>query len=215
MPDDDGFRPKEPTESLAPPAQIFRQPDSPQRARKVACAKHEDRLEDPLDKSLENAVYLLNYAAEAGIDVNAETAQIIIGAAKQGNAIWSGNDAGKTFAAISNLAAKVRPVTAETLRACRDDSDRSIRSYKIMSIWLAAIILPLSMISFIYTSLSNSISADLVSANEQIVQLHQQLDPVQPSSTALPPAAALPGLQQFAATMRAIYNRTWQLIFLS
>jgi hypothetical protein len=49
----------------------------------------------------------------------------------------------------------------------------------------------------------------LVSANEQIVQLHQQLD----AAAKTPPAGALPGLQQFAATMRAIYNRTWQLNF--
>jgi hypothetical protein len=169
---------------------------------------------DQLDLTLTNAEYLLNYAVEAGIEVEPDITQRIIAARSLGKAIWNGPGAGDLVNAITKLAAKLLPVTAETLRACREDADDAISSYKRIVMWLAAVIIPLSMISFIYTAISNSITADLKTANDLAVTLHTQLDPSTPggANQAAPPGS-LAELQLFAATMRAIYSRTRQLNF--
>lgn len=160
---------------------------------------------------LDNAGHLLRYAVEAGIAVEADTAQRIIQARIEGDTAWNGAEAGLLATAITKLAALVHPVTAETLRACREQACSTIRNYRSMACALAFIILPLSMISFVYNGLSNAVTADLTSANTLAVNLHAQL------STAGTPAAStaalnsLPDLQQYAATIRSIRARTIQL----
>jgi hypothetical protein len=165
-----------------------------------------------LDLTLTNAEYLLNYAVEAGIAVEPDITQRIIAARRLGDAVWDSPDAGALVSAITKLAGKLHPVTAETLRGCREDADDAISSYKKIVFWLAAFIIPLSVVSFIYTAISNSITAELKIANELAVTLHTQLDP---SATAEPSQSAPPGalaeLQRFAATTRAVYSRTRQL----
>ena len=101
-----------------------------------------------LELALKNAEYLLSYAVEAGIEIDPDIPQRIIAARRQGEAIWDGPDAGALISAITKLAAKLHPVTAETLRACREESHGAIRGYKRIALWLASIIIPLSMISF-------------------------------------------------------------------
>ena len=136
-----------------------------------------------LELTLANAEYLLNYAIEAGIEVDPDTIQRIIEAKRVGHAIWDSPDAGAMISAVTKLAGKLLPVTAETLRACRDDANDAISDYKRIVIWLASFIIPLSMISFIYTAISNSITADVNKANDLAVTLHQQLDPLAPTAT--------------------------------
>jgi len=162
-----------------------------------------------LEAMLEDAGYLLKYAAEAGIAVDPEMAQLIISARNRGSAVCDGPEAGPLVAAVSKLAAQLHPVTAETLRACRDDSDDAIASYKRVAFWLAGIIIPLSMISFIYTGISNSITSELKTANDLTVTLHSQLDQLDPSKPV--PQASLTALQQFALAMRASYAHARQL----
>jgi hypothetical protein len=167
---------------------------------------------DQLDLTLVNAEYLLNYAVEAGIEVEPDITQRIITARRRGQAIWDSPDAGDLVSAVTKLAGKLLPVTAETLRACREDADDAISSYKRIVVWLAAFIIPLSMISFIYTAISNSITADLKVANDLAVTLHTQLDTSTPASTNQgAPPGALAELQLFTATIRAVYSRTRQL----
>lgn len=167
---------------------------------------------DQLDLTLANAGYLLNYAVEAGIEVDLDTTQRIIAARRLGHAVWDSPDAGALVTAVTKLAAKLLPVTAETLRACREDADDAISSYKRIVVWLAAFIIPLSMISFIYTAISNSITADLKIANDLAVTLHTQLDTSTPAGTIQSaPPGTLSELQLFTATIRAVYSRTRQL----
>lgn len=175
-------------------------------------AKHRKRGNEQLEVALRNAEYLLNYAVEAGIEVETETAQRIIAARCLGNVVWETPDAGAVVAAITKLAAKLHPVTAETLRACREEAHDTIRGYKHIVYWLAAFIIPLSMISFISTGISNTITTDLKNANELAVTLHAQLDAATTAdSSSVPPKGALSELQQFAAMMRDIHSRTRQL----
>jgi hypothetical protein len=167
------------------------------------------------DTLLENAVYLLNYAIEAGIAVDAELAQRIIAAGRRGDAAWADAAAGCLASDIASIAGLVHPVTAETLRACREQAHATIRSYKWIAIVLAVFIIPLSMISFIYTGISNCITTDLTTANQLAVSLHTQLGTTLLGPTGpgvqTPPPNSLSDLQQFAATIRSIYNRAGQL----
>jgi len=166
---------------------------------------------------LKHAEYLLDYAVEAGIELDADIAQRIISARGLGSSIWDDPEAGDLIAAITKLAAKLRPVTAETLRACRDDAKGAIRLYRRIVYALAAIIIPLSVLSFICTGISNSITADLNAANNLVLSLHTQLDSstqpaaVQIAVDRIAPPGSLAEAQQFAALMRAIYSRAQQL----
>jgi hypothetical protein len=167
---------------------------------------------DQLELALKNAEYLLSYAVEAAIEVEPDIAQRIITARRVGEAIWDSPEAGALVTAITKLAAKLHPVTAETLRACREEANDAIRGYKRIVYWLAAFIIPLSMISFIYTGISNSITADIKTANDLTVTLHTQLDTSAPAAgSQSPPAGSLSDLQQFAVTIRAIYGHARQL----
>lgn len=165
-----------------------------------------------LERILEDAKYLLHYAVEAGIEVDPETARRVIAGTRLGHTVWDSADAGELLTAITKLAAKLHPVTAETLRACRDEADDAIRSYKRIVYWLAGFIVPLSMISFVYTSITNTITAELKIANDLAVTLHLQLDTTTPAApNQAPPSGSVTGLQQFTVAMRAIYSRTRQL----
>lgn len=165
-----------------------------------------------LELALKNAEYLLSYAVEAGIEIDPDIPQRIIAARRQGEAIWDGPDAGALISAITKLAAKLHPVTAETLRACREESHGAIRGYKRIALWLASIIIPLSMISFIYTGISNSITANIKTANDLTVILHTRLDTPAPAGVVQNlPADSLSDLQQLAVAIRAIYGHALQL----
>ncbi|GAB3762135.1 hypothetical protein GCM10028796_13370 [Ramlibacter monticola] len=76
---------------------------------------------------------------------------------------------------------------------------------------LAAIIVPLSLASFIYTSISNTIAAQIKIANDLAVELHLKVDIPALSPTQVPPPTSVTQLQQFAVAMRATYSRANQL----
>ncbi|MDP9106363.1 MAG: hypothetical protein M3N49_10585 [Candidatus Eremiobacteraeota bacterium] len=170
-----------------------------------------------LDQMLPAAEQLLIYAAENGIAIDEDVAQRIIAANHAGAPSWDGAEAGKLLAAIAALAAKVRPVTADALTWGRTTAPREIRNYTIVALSLVLVIVPLSILSFITTGLSNSINTSLQTANTLAVSLHTQLDPASSTNTAAKPAsiaappASLGELQQFAATIRAVRDHTVQL----
>jgi hypothetical protein len=114
-------------------------------------------------------------------------------------------------AAITKLAAKLHPVTAETLRACREEARGWIRSYRRLVYCLAGFIIPFSVFSFICSGISNSITADLKTANDLLVTLHVQFDSMPTNASQAPPPESLSQLQQFTVAMRSIYWRTRQL----
>jgi hypothetical protein len=172
-----------------------------------------------LHEGLLDSVYLLEYAADEGIHLHPSDIQTIVGAVKSGHSIWESDHAGSVLAAMSRVSRSTHPVTAASLRACRNNAKSTIRGYRAFALVLAFVAIPFSAFSFSYTGISNLISTNVAAANDQIVQLHQQLDEFprsssQDGSTPAPPLA-LQGLQQFAVNMRAIYNRTDQLNYLA
>ena len=102
-------------------------------------------------------------------------------------------------------------MTAETLRACRVDAPKAIRGYEGFVYVLAVLIVPLSIVSFVYTSLSNTISTQLKIANDLAVALHLEVDALPKSPEQAPPRGSVRQLQQFAVAMRAAHVHACQL----
>src|SRR5882724_6532027 len=104
-----------------------------------------------LEDQLKNAERLLFYASEAGIDIAADVREEILGAVAAHGASQSPASAAAFLAASTKLAAAVRPVTAASLRACenKDEINRTVHLYRLVAIWLAVIIIPISLITFV------------------------------------------------------------------
>jgi hypothetical protein len=180
------------------------------------------------DQSLNDAERLLKYAAEIGIDVDADTRDHILEARAANGTGWSKDIAANLLMALTKVAASVKPVTAESLKACSDDTGHTVHSYWLVSVCLAIFIVPFSLASFLSTAISTAIRTDITTANELAVKLRAQLGPAPSQATTatnantaakplspLPPglneADVITELQQYASTIRDIDARARQL----
>jgi hypothetical protein len=166
-------------------------------------------------EALQDAERLLKYAAEFGIETDADTRDRILRARSAGSTGWDGETAANLLAALTKLAAQLKPVSAESLKAGADNSP-TIRSYWVVAICLAAVIFPFSLASFVGSSISSTMRTDIATANELAVKLRTQLGPPQsaPQTAAVSvndTATAITELQLFASTNRAIDARARQL----
>jgi hypothetical protein len=178
-----------------------------------------------LHRELQRAERVLFFAIEAGVDVGDEVRNSIIGAATTPDAQRTPASAAGLLSAITKLNAAVRPVTADSLVACQDSKrvESVVKSYRRVAVFLAIFIIPISLITFVTTSISEAMMKDIDAANVLAVKLSDEIGP--PGS---PPAAGTridPGklprgvkefdvirdLQVFAATARAIDARARQL----
>ena len=195
-------------------------------------------------EALQDAERLLKYAAEIGIDVDNKTRSSVLAARLAVSAGWNEKTAADLLAALTKLAAQLKPVTAESLGSY--NTRPTVRTYWIVAICLAILIVPFSVASFVTSAISKTISADITTANDLAVKLTAQFGPFSnrtpaaaqgpsnpssetPASTTssgnptkagsslpagLSPAEAVTELQQFASLIRAIYTRSQQLNWL-
>ena len=179
--------------------------------------------------ALNDAERLLRYAAEIGVDVDDNTRNSILEARATFSGGWNEKTAANLLAALTKLAAQLKPVTAESL--CCFDTRPTVRNYWIIAICLAVCIVPFSVASFVASAISKTIGTDIVTANDLAVKLTTQLGasgsrtPAGAATTAsdaasgfassvppgLSPADVVTEFQTFAATNRAIYARARQL----
>jgi hypothetical protein len=189
--------------------------DDSKPTAEAANRKHPRHQRTPqFGEVLHDAEHLLNYAVEAGIEVEPDVAKRILAAMKVGDAVWDSPEAGELAAAITKLAAKLKPVTAETLRACREDAHDAIAGYKRIALYLASFVFILSFFSFISAGISSKIKADITAANEYLLTLHTQVDTLKLPGEA-PPSLLLGELQKFAIDMRSTLNHSRQLKWFS
>jgi G:T/U-mismatch repair DNA glycosylase len=154
---------------------------------------------------LADANHLLAYAVEAGIEVERDIVEPILAADKREEANWQAfQDAGALLTAITRLAKQLHPVTAETLRACREQAHTIIKKYEFYVFMLAIILVPASISNAVYTGLTDKINLQIDEGNELVLQLN---------SSPLPPADRLFALQQLTIRTREIENRAHQLNF--
>ena len=182
---------------------------------------------------LEDAERLLKYAAEFGIDIDQATRDHVLQARTASSTGWPEQTAANLIAALTTLAARVKPVTAASLKACCDETKPTVRTYLIVALCLAILIVPFSVASFLAGAISVNIRADLNTANDLAVKLQGQLGYPQQETpagttptfpcTAFPPATPqepptavdkneiITELQLYASTIRAIDARARQL----
>jgi len=174
-------------------------------------------------EALEDAERLLKYAAEFGIDIDEDIRDHILKARSAITIGWDEETAANLLKALAKLAARLKPVTAESLKACSDNTRPTVRNYWTVAICLAAVIFPFSLASFVGSAISNAMRTDIAVANDLAVKLRTQLVPPQGATQTVSAAGAPAGtsgndtataiteLQQFASTTRAIDARARQL----
>src|SRR5215475_15705320 len=88
--------------------------------------------------TLEDAEQLLKYAAEIGIEIEAQTRDSILDARSACSPGWDEHTAANLLSALTKLAARLKPVTAESLKASRDGAYTNTgRRYWVIAIVLA------------------------------------------------------------------------------
>jgi hypothetical protein len=168
-------------------------------------------------EALEDAEQLLKYASELGILVEDDTRDDILHARTASSNGWDEETAAKMLAALSHLAAKLKPVTAESLKAC--SGRPTVTKYWSVSICLTAIIIPFSVASFVTSAISSTIKTDIVAANGLAVKLRGQLGPPPPAERtglategpAISDTSVITDLQEFAGDIRQIDTNARQL----
>jgi hypothetical protein len=182
-------------------------------------------------EALEDAERLLKYAAERGIGIDDDVRQDILQARAGSSAGWNPETAANLLSALSKLAALLKPVTAESLKACCEGTHATFRKYWVIAICLAIVIVPFSMASFVASAISSAIRTDITTANDLSAKLRAELGPppkvtqtaastsgnsgISGSSASATVTGADAGviaeLQQFATSIRAIDARARQL----
>jgi hypothetical protein len=178
-----------------------------------------------MPEALDDAERLLKYAAEIGVPVDAATRDNVWQARAVGPAGWDQTTVNNLLTALTQLAALLKPVTAESLKKSdnEDEAEPTLRRYWILAVCLGLCILFFSFTSFITTAFCTAISAKIDLANGLAAKLRVQLGPSSNGTNAPPnvdPAKPPMGvelidviteLQQYASTIRDINARAQQL----
>ena len=171
-----------------------------------------------LSEALEDAERLLRYVAEAGIDIDDGVRKNILQARSAGSDAQPEETAANLLTALTTLAARVRPVTAESLRAICSETRPTVRAYWLVALALAIVIGPFSVASFVTSAISDALRKDIATANDLALKLRTQFGASSadghantPPSSPLNRGDVIGELQQFASTIRAIDARARQL----
>lgn len=104
-----------------------------------------------LARELDDAERLLSYASEVGIEIEQATREAVLRVRAAG--AMTPQTASELLAARAKV---VRPVTAESLRACADPRQAQIvvRNYTVVAFALCAFLLPFSVATFVSSAIS-------------------------------------------------------------
>jgi hypothetical protein len=178
-----------------------------------------------LTRELADAEALLSYASEIGVEIDADVREaILVARAAQGSTL-SPEIATGLLSALAKVALQVRPVTAQSLRACADPRHARIvvRMYTWIAVVLCSILLPCSVITFVSSAISDSIRKDVETANALALTLADRERYVRNTVLNAPEGAAntppanlaandmLKELQQFAIVIRALNSHAREL----
>jgi hypothetical protein len=160
-------------------------------------------------EALKDAERLLKYAAEVGVDIDAPTRTAVLHARSVPPAQWDEEMSANLLLALTTLAAKLKPVTAESLMAYHSETRPTMHTYLTWAIILCVVIIPASILTFVSSSISNQIRAEVTTANALAVKLHTELGP--PAPQGVGSSDELADLQEYASTIRSIYSRSRRL----
>jgi hypothetical protein len=165
------------------------------------------------NEALEDAERLLKYAAEQGIEVEQGLRDDVLQARATTEHSWDETTAAHVLTALTKLSADLKPITAESLKACCNSGTwPTIRNYWLVAILLAAVITPFSLASFVGSALSTTIKTDITTGNELAVKLRAELGaPGERGKVDPNDPGVIADLQQYAAVIRSIDTRTREL----
>ena len=164
---------------------------------------------DYYQEALEDAERLLKFAAEMGVSIDADTRNAVLNARIVSPANWTEDIAAKLLIALTALAAKLKPVTAASLKAYHSETRPTMHTYLVWAIILSVIIIPASILTFVSSSISDEIRADITKADALVVKLHSELGP--PAQTNIGSNEEIRDLQEYASTVRSIFRRSRRL----
>ena len=185
-----------------------------------------------LRRALDDAECLLHYASQAGIDVSDEVMTAILAARQARNrGLLDAPYVVSFLSAYAKLAAKLAPVTAETVRASNEQLGGVVKGHGTLAVATTILVVLLSLLQFVTTSISTNISEGIVKTNDMAAtaRLHvgapaigNVADEICGPATASPnPPIAFPPpmteqdmiveLQSFAASIRDLHTEAIKL----
>src|ERR1051326_3224906 len=123
-------------------------------------------------ETLDDAERLLKYAAEVGLDVDPDVRNKVLAARTVDPEQWTQTTVSDLLDALTKLAARVKPVSAESLKPSNRDPRRTIRAYWTVAICLAIVIIPFSVATFVTSAISDALRKDIGVANELAVRIN-------------------------------------------
>jgi len=192
-----------PQNGTAPPK---READSDEPRQPPAGGETPAVTEKALSEKLSDAELMLAHAAETGKHLDPEVVATITNARDAyARRAWTTDLTKQFWPAYSQLCASIKPVTGESLVACGGSGlARILKRYRTGTLYLVFLILPLSVVMFINTSISNEINDRIKENNALVVTLHDQLLNVQ-AGRAQNDRDVVTALQQFATSNRSLY----------
>src|SRR4051794_26571061 len=138
-------------------------------------------LKNHLVAKVDDAERLLAYAADMGIEVEDQVRSTIIEARLAAPDGLSKDMSIALLSALTKLSAKLKPVTAESLKICSSPrwAKAVARCYMAIAIVLISIVVPYSILSFVSSGLAEKIARDITNANALAVKLSDELEPAQ------------------------------------
>jgi hypothetical protein len=127
--------------------------------------------------ALDETHLLLAYAASSGINIDQEVSDAIARArAANERHSWDADIESKFWPAKSKLSLSVKPVTVDSLAAgAVGAAAKATRRYFVWTLILSAIIVPISIVMFINTAVSNDVASLLRENDAAAIAVHEQL----------------------------------------
>jgi len=178
---------------------------------------------------IEDAQLVLSYAATVGASLNDADVKILNDEIQKAAADKSGcHNYTDALLAYSRVAKQLLPVTAYTLRECFVRSKRMMQSYARRVAVAVLLIVLASLVTFVSSTISESMKAEIDLANSKTITLRAHLGPPPRTGSSTEGAASstssgqptyseqdlLIDLQQLAISTRSIYGRAKQLRWL-
>jgi hypothetical protein len=190
------------------------------------------RADSGIARALEDAACLLMYASQAGISIAPEVISAMVAARvahEQG--VLQPPVVQAFLSAYASLAAKLAPITADTVRESNARLGTVVRLRGWAAILTTALVVFASVVLFVTTSICTDINEGIAKANDMAatIRLHVGAPAIgnaadekcgKPAAAANPPIALTPPvtevtmvdeLQQFAAAIRDLQTRALKL----
>jgi hypothetical protein len=132
-----------------------------------------------VESMLSDAEIFLYHVASTGKSLDPKIRDPIITARLElANSPLTKDRISELYEAYSSLAIAAKPVTVDTIRACRDQSIRTLKRYRKSVLCLTVIVAGLSISSFIASAIIQKIGDDIIEGNKLAVKLSAELGPL-------------------------------------